>query len=110
MPDEDSLRHKYTPLPEEPHFKKKRKKRHIRSDHKHEYETVCVDDHSYIHRHGKRYRYLHLVKRCTTCGRIGDVQVMPDAYEPPSGMPFYEVDSFLFLWSEKTLPESLRVR
>ena len=50
MPDEDSLRHKYDPLPEDaPRHRKKSKKRHVRSDHKHEYEKVCIDAHMKVH-------------------------------------------------------------
>ena len=110
MPNEDSLRHKYTPLPEEPRFKKKRKRVHVRSDHKHVYETVCVDDGGIITKHGKRFAYLHLVERCKVCGRIGDTRVMPEAYKPPKDMPFYELPDFRFLWDSKVLPEGMRVR
>lgn len=110
MPNEDSLRHKYAPLPEEPRFRKKRKKVHVRSDHKHEYETVCVDDHSFVRRRGERYRLLHLVKRCKVCGRIGDCREMPYMSEPPDGMPLYDVPNWLYLWTEKVLPEDRKVR
>lgn len=109
MPDEDSLRHKYAPLPKEPRYKKKAKKKHIRSDHKHEYEEVCVDDHTFVYRRGERHKLLHLVKRCKVCGRIGDCREMPDVWEPPEGMPLYDVPDWLYLWTEKALPSELEV-
>lgn len=109
MPDEDSLRHKYTPLPEEPRYKKKAKKKHTRSDHKHDYEQVCIDAHEFAYRHGKEVPYLYLGKRCKVCGRIGDLREMPDMSEPPEGMPLYDVPDWLFLWTEKALPSELEV-
>jgi len=107
---EDSLHHKYDPLPEEPRHRKKARKRRVRSDHKHVYEEVCVDDHTFVHMRGERHRLLHLVKRCKACGRIGNCRVMPDMSEPPDGMPLYDVPDWLFLWTEKALPESMKVR
>jgi len=108
MPDEDSLRHKYTPLPEEPRYKKKAKKKHTRSDHKHDYEQVYIDAHTFVHRHGKKVPYLYLGKRCKVCGRLHDWK-HTNVSEPPDGMPLYEVPNWSFLWDEKTLPSELEV-
>lgn len=108
MPDEDSLRHKYTPLPEEPRYKKKAKKKHVRSDHKHVYEQVCIDAHSFAYRHGKKVPYMYLGKRCRVCGRLHDWE-RTNVSEPPEGMPLYEVPNWLFLWYEKALPSKLEV-
>ena len=108
---EDALRHKYDPLPEDgPRHKKKAKKRRIRSDHKHEYETVCVDDHSYVHTRDGRLRKFTIATRCKVCGRIGDVQFWSDLREPPDGMPLYEVDGWDYLLRHKKLPEERRMR
>ena len=108
---EDALRHKYDPLPEDgPRHKKKAKRRHVRSDHKHEYETVCVDAHSFVWSGGARVPYMDIVRRCKVCGRVGDVQFRSDLHEPPEGMPLYEVDSWDYLLDHKELPEERRVR
>lgn len=110
MPDEDSLRHKYTPLPEEPRFKKKAKKRRIRSDHKHLYETVCVDTHSWVRTHDGEFSSYHMCVRCKLCGRIQNIKLWRFETEPPKDMPLYEVEDFFDLVSMKVLPEELKVR
>lgn len=108
MPDEDSLRHKYAPLPEEPRYRKKAKKKHTRSDHKHDYEQVCVDDHSFVRSHGVRLPCMNIVKRCKVCGRIGGVSSV--IHEPPKeDMPLYVVPDCLYLWTAKALPSELEV-
>lgn len=109
MPDEDSLRHKYAPLPDEPRFKKRRRKRHVRSDHKHEYETVCIDAHEEVVTREGRFPYFHVGTRCKICGRLQDVRTWPTV-EVPDGMPLYEVDDFFELWKMKFLPDGRRVR
>lgn len=107
---EDALRHKYDPLPEEgPRHKKKVKKKHVRSDHKHEYETVCVDAHSFVLTRGVRRPYMYFIKRCKVCGRIGDVS-RTGVHKPPEYMLLYEVDDWLSLWTGKVLPEEKRVK
>lgn len=107
---EDALRHKYDLLPDEPRHKKKAKKKHVRSNHKHEYETVCVDAHSVVWRDGARIPYMNIVRRCKVCGRVGDVQFRLDLHEPPEGTPLYEVDSWDYLFDHKELPEEMRVK
>lgn len=109
MADEDSLRHKYTPLPEEPRYRKKKVKKHVRSDHKHEYETVCIDAHSVIYRRGEKIPNLYLGERCRICGRLND-WMHTNLSEPPEGMPLYEVPSWVYLWDERKLPEEMRVK
>ena len=104
MADEDSLRHKYTPLPEEPRYRKKKVKKHVRSDHRHEYEQVCIDAHVRLNMH-----FLYLGERCKICGRLNDWR-HTNLSEPPDGMPLYEVPSWEYLWNEKALPEEMRVR
>lgn len=108
---EDALRHKYDPLPEEgPRHRKKAKKRHVRSDHRHDYETVCVDAHSFLLHHGTRRPLYHIAYRCKVCGRLRDSHVVRDIHEPPEGMPLYEVRDFLELALMRELPEERRVR
>jgi len=110
MADEDSLRHKYTPLPEEPRYRKRKVKKHVRSDHRHEYETVCIM-HSYVYRtSGRKKTYLHIGERCRICGRMADCRYRRGLQEPPEGMPLYEVPSWEFLFSMKFLPEEMRVK
>lgn len=109
MPDEDSLRHKYDPLPEEPRYRRKSRKRHVRSDHKHEYETVCVDAHSIFRTLKGEYPTYHMAVRCKVCGRIKDIKLWQYDYEPPDDLPLYEVDDFFKLIKMKSLPDEMRV-
>lgn len=102
---EDAIHHKYAPIPEdEPRHKKKAKKRHVRSDHRHEYEKVCIDAHSYVLFHGKRTPYMYEGVRCKVCGRLKDVRTMSDWHEPPESMRLFVVDDFLALF-DKYLPD-----
>lgn len=110
MPDEDSLRHKYAPLPEEPRFKKKRKKVHVRSDHKHEYEKVCIDAHSTVVTRRGKFPCYHMGMRCKVCGRLRSTSLWVFEGGIPTDMPLYEVDDFFELVTTKVLPEDNRVR
>ena len=106
---EESIRHKYEPLPEDaPRHVKKAKKRHVRSDHKHDYETVCIDAHTRMLRIGKNLPCLYLGSRCKICGRVLDVKLITNLVKPPKSMPLYEVDTETFLRS-KYLPEKCKV-
>lgn len=108
MPDEDSIRHKYGPLPDEPRYRKKSKKRHVRSDHKHEYELVCIDAHTNVTTHRGRFPYYYIGMRCKVCGRMQNVRSRTDVHDPPAGMPLYEVEDFHALYNMKVLPEDRR--
>lgn len=101
---------KYAPIPEEPRYRKKAKKRHVRSDHKHEYEQVCIDAHSFIHRNGEKVPYLYLGERCRVCGRLNGWRGCTNLQEPPEGMPLYEVPGWDFLFDKKALPDEMRVK
>lgn len=107
---DDVLHHKYDPLPEDaPRHRKKSKKKRVRSDHKHEYETVCIDAHNeQVTREGRFPSYC-LGTRCRICGRLQDVKWWQSIREPPDGMPLYEVDSLLALIPMKELPEEKRI-
>ena len=107
---EDSLHHKYDPLPEEPRHSKKARKRHVRSDHRHEYETVCIDAHTETVTRGGTFPSYSIGTRCRICGRLQDVKLWQYVREPPDGMPLYEVDSILKLMMMKVLPDEMKVR
>lgn len=109
MPNEDSLRHKYTPLPEEPRHKKKARKVHVRSDHKHLYEQVCIDAHTTERTRDGEFPAYHIGTRCKVCGRLQNVK-MWGTRETPDGMPLYEVKDFFVLTSLKVLSEEQKVR
>ncbi len=95
---------------EAPRYRKKAKKNHVKSNHKHEYERVCVDAHAVSFRRGHKVPYMYLADRCKICGRIGDLKMQPDLHEPPEGMPFYVVPDWTYLWDNKILPDDMRVR
>ncbi len=101
MPNEDSIRYKYDPLPEEPKYHKKKHKKHVKSDHKHIYEDVCVDSHKAF-KGLKNPKACNIAKRCKVCGRVYDIELWV-AYEPPEGLPVYEVDTFDELFNLKYL-------
>lgn len=106
---EETLRHKYDPLPEDaPRHRKKAKKRHVRSDHRHEYEDVCVDTCSYVvMRGGVRYPYYSVARRCKVCGRLSNVR--SSLREVPDGMRLFRCKDFLELLCARELPESKEV-
>ena len=106
---EDAIRHKYAPLPDEPRHRKKAKKRHVRSDHKHEYEEVAIDAGTYTRSNGKRSESYHKGMRCKVCGRLHNVRFWTWYGEPPKDMPLYEVDGLKGLFA-KELGEERRVR
>ena len=103
------LRHKYDPLPEEPKHRKKAKKRHVRSDHRHDYEEVAIDAGTYTFSRGERRKNYHKGMRCRICGRLHNVRFWEWREEPPEDMPLYEVDGIKGLFA-KELGEERRVR
>lgn len=107
---DDVIRHKYQPLPEEaPRHRKKSRKRHVRSDHRHEYEQVCIDTDTHVIHGGRRTRSYHLAERCVVCGRLRDVHLWAAEERVPDGMPLYRVDDIFELVRMKELPEGMRV-
>ena len=106
---EDALHHKYDPLPEDaPRHRKKAKRRHVRSDHKHEYEWVYVNDHVYEICNGMRL-ILKTVERCKVCGRTRG-RMRCGLSEPPEGARYFEVKDFFTLFRMTELPEDLEVK
>jgi len=107
---ESAIRHKYDPLPDEARGRKKSKKRHVRSDHKHDYENVCIDAHDKVWIHGDgTHRYYRIGERCRVCGRLASYSSFDRLREPPEGMPLYDVGGLDGLF-EKYLSEDKRVR
>lgn len=108
---DEILRHKYDPLPEDaPRHKKKAKKHHVRSDHRHEYEDVCVDTHSYVvRRGGERYPYYSVARRCKVCGRLYDISMRSSLREVPDGMRLFRCKDVLELLCARELPDSKEV-
>lgn len=103
MADADSIRHKYNPLPDEPRYRKKAKKRHVKSDHKHEYELVCIDAHTEVVTHKGHFPYYYIGSRCKVCGRLQNVRSRTDINTPPAGMKIYEVKDLFELLETKYL-------
>lgn len=94
---------------EAPRYRKKSRKRHVRSDHKHEYENVCVDAHTETRTRDGVFPSYHIATRCKICGRLYDVKTWATR-EIPKEMPLYEVADFWELFQMKMLPDGMRVR
>ena len=88
------------------HKKKSTSKRQPRAKHKHIYETVLLtrDYHSTNFKTGRPevYEYRSVIKVCTICGRIDDVDYDPSYYveRPCANLPFSAYEKEL---SEKAL-------
>lgn len=107
---EDVLRHKYDPLPEDaPRHRKKTKKVHVRSDHRHVYEDVLIDAGSYVYSHGEKHPYFYIGTRCKVCGRLQDFKHGPSHEDRPEGMRTFKLNDWLQLFSLKELPDSMEV-
>lgn len=73
---ESKLRYKYTELPDEPRYKKKKsKKRVIKSNHKHHYENCLFKTNIYSYVSGKKVPYMYGGVYCTICGKIGNITI-----------------------------------
>ena len=110
MADADSIRHKYNPLPDEPRYRKKSKKKHVRSDHKHEYELVCIDAHTKVITHKGKFPYYYIGMRCKVCGRLGSIKARTNTHKPPAGMPLFDVGDIFEFWKMKELPDEMMVK
>lgn len=102
----DSI-HRQTPIPDEPRTRKKAVKQRDRSDHKHEYERIVIDVHTYEYSHGEKRPVFHVGERCRICGRLGNVHFR-NAYSI-DGMRLFEVDDWRELM-ERYLPEDKEVK
>ena len=92
---ESAIRHKYAELPEEPRYKKKKC---IRSDHKHHYACGIFNSSVYTYFRGKKYPSYNIITYCTICGRINDVEMRE--HIPNPNLPiFKEVD----VWTVKNI-------
>lgn len=95
---------------EPPRHRKRAKRTHVRSDHKHKYERVCIDGHEYIVSHGTKTPLYRVGMRCRICGRLQDAKLRHDLQEPPEGMRLFEVEDFIMFDIGNELPESHEVR
>lgn len=103
----EHARRKSTPIPDEPRPKKKAVKHRERSDHRHEYERIAIDAHTYEYSHGEKRPVFHVGERCRICGRLGNVYFR-NAYST-EGMRLFEVDDWRELM-ERYLPEDKEVK
>lgn len=70
---EFAIQHKYAEIPEEPRYvKKKKPKRVVRSDHKHNYVSCYFNSNITVYRDKKRIPVYGCGMYCSICGRIGD--------------------------------------
>lgn len=107
---DEVLRHKYDPLPEEgPRHRKRAKKKHMRSDHKHVYENVRIDAHSYVITREGMFPYYYIGTRCKVCGRLANVRSGYRVHELPEGTRLFEVKDLWTLLDMKVLPDDLEV-
>ena len=94
---------------ESPRHRKHAKKRHVRSNHRHDYECVCIDSHSFVNHGGVRTPYYHVGERCRECGRMRNVWARRDLHEPPEGMRLFDTGDYLCFAFARKLPESMEV-
>ena len=98
------------PMEEAPRHRRKRKHRPVRSDHKHDYEKVCIDAHDKVWIHGEgTHRYYRIGERCRVCGRLASCSSFDHLREPPEDMPLYDVGGLDGLF-EKVLSEEKKVK
>lgn len=95
---------------EPPRHRKVSKKSHVRSDHRHEYEQVCIDGHGYIVSHGTKTPVYWVGRRCHICGRLQDAKLRYDLHEPPEWMRLFDVRDFILFDIGREMPESYEVR
>lgn len=108
---DDEIRYKYDPLPEEaPRHRKKSKKHHAKSDHKHEYEDVAILPASDFKMSGENMAY-HKARRCKVCGKLYTVDIFLEDGDPPHGMRVFDpkADDMWTLYRMKYLPEDTEV-
>ena len=99
--------HRQAPIPDEPRTRKKAVKQRDRSDHKHEYERIVIDAHTYEYSHGEKRPVFYVGERCRICGRLGNVYFR-NVYST-EGMRLFEVDDWRELM-ERYLPEDKEVK
>lgn len=77
MPSEykqEVTNYKYAEIPEEPRYKKKKKKvPHIKSKHKHRYASALFDCGHHTYFYGIKSPRYYIVDYCVICGRINDI-------------------------------------
>ncbi len=89
---EMKIQYKYRELPEEPRYKKKKKKVHKKSDHKHDYQPCLFKVPVWSYIKGKKERCIYAGTYCTICGRIGDITVQK--MEENNSLPIFSISFF----------------
>jgi hypothetical protein len=86
------------PLEEPTHYRRKRKRRHVRSDHKHDYELVCIDSGMVARFGGHKERIYQSAERCRICGRINRYWLSEWRGAPPEGLRMFKTDGVPDTW------------
>ena len=94
---------------EGPRHSKKARKHHVKSDHRHDYEEVCIDAGSLVVMPDGRHTSYHMGVRCKVCGRLSNIKMWRYEDEPPQDMRLFEVEDFFELLRMKYLPDSMEV-
>lgn len=89
---------RHDPMEEPTHYRRKRKRRHVRSDHKHDYELVCIDSGMMARFGSHRERIYEGAERCRICGRIGRYRLDEWRGEPPEGLRRFKTNGVLDTW------------
>ena len=88
---ETKIQYKYSILPDEPKYVKKKKKKKIKkSNHKHQYEECIFRIEKYTNLNlGEYFNGTY----CPICGRIGDVDITLTKVELHENLPIFEINS-----------------
>ena len=89
---------RHDPMEEAPRHRRRRKHRHVKADHKHDYELVCIDSGMVAHFGGRTERIYQSAERCRICGRIGRYRLDEWRGEPPEGLRRFKTDGVLDTW------------
>ena len=89
---------RYDPMEEAPRHRRKRKRRHVRADHMHDYELVCIDSGMVVRFGGQSERIYQSAERCRICGRVRRYWISEWRGKPPEGMRMFRTDGPLDTW------------
>ena len=91
----EKVKYKYTPLPEDPKYKKKKNKKIVKkSDHKHIYKPCYFKSQEYISFTGKHKFHLWKGTYCCICGRINDMWIR-DVRHVDESLPIFSITGLL---------------
>ena len=81
---------RYDPMEETPRHRRKHKRKRVRSDHKHDYELVCVDSSMFVRSGGETEHLYESAERCRVCGRVARYRFDQWRGEPPKGLRLFK--------------------